>query len=244
MVQKQQDKLLSQYRKGFIMENTAVAKPGLNVNIIFTLDIEKETADVRGAIIYDINGKDVTLSQTNPPVMEKHIGKDISVTYLIKGKNDASRYGFKGKVVNIIKDYNVSSSKTVSAILVERDTGSITYDLRMHYRVKPKSNDASIAIYLGNEKVTLMDISIGGVRFCHKKDCPVEPGNIIKVFLFIDGHRFPLDTRVVSSWLPSNAGRQPDLEHVRLQFLNMDKKCSRLLNGKILAIQREILSKQ
>ena len=226
------------------MENTAVAKPGLNVNIIFTLDIEKETADVRGAIIYDITGRDVILSQTNPPITERHIGKDISVTYLIKEKSDAARYGFHGKIVNIIKDYNLSSSKTVSAILVERDTASITYDLRMHYRVRPKSNDASIAVYLGNEKVTLIDISIGGARFCHKKDCPVETGKIIKVFLFIDGHRFPLDARVASSWLPSNAGRQPDLEHLRLQFLNMDKKCSRLLNGKILAIQREILSKQ
>jgi len=64
----------------------AVAKPGLNVNIIFTLDIEKETADVRGAIIYDINGIDIILSQTNPPIMERHIGKDISVTYLIREK--------------------------------------------------------------------------------------------------------------------------------------------------------------
>jgi hypothetical protein len=31
---------------------------------------------------------------------------------------------------------------------------------------------------------------------------------------------FTLDTKVVSSWLLSNAGRHPDLEHVRLQFLN------------------------
>ena len=68
----------------------AVAKPGLNVNIIFTLDIEKLTADVRGAIIYDINGIDIILSQTNPPIMERHIGKDISVTYLISEKYEGS----------------------------------------------------------------------------------------------------------------------------------------------------------
>jgi hypothetical protein len=38
------------------MGNTAAAKPGSTVNIIFTLDIEKETADVGGSIIYDITG--------------------------------------------------------------------------------------------------------------------------------------------------------------------------------------------
>ncbi len=112
----------------------------------------------------------------------------------------------------------------------------------MHYRVTPRSSDVSIAIYSGNEKVNLIDISIGGARFCRKKDSPVNPGNIMKVILFIDGHRFHLDARIVGAWLPVNAGKPSDLEYVRLQFLNMDKTCSRLLNGKILAIQREILS--
>ncbi len=68
------------------MENRAVAKPGLNVNILFTLDIDKETADVRGAMIYDVIGEKIILSQTNPPIKERHLGKDISITYLI-GEN-------------------------------------------------------------------------------------------------------------------------------------------------------------
>jgi hypothetical protein len=225
------------------MENKADAKPGLNVNILFTLDIDKETADVRGAMIYDVIGKNIILSQTNPPVMERHIGKGISVTYLTRGKQDASRYGFRGKVVEIIKDYNLSSSKTVSAINVEVQTDSETYDLRMHYRVKPRSSDASVAIYLGNEKVNLIDISIGGARFSHKKDHPVVPGTTIKLALSIDSQRFPLDAKIVGAWLPVDAGKPPDLEYVRLQFLHMDNKCSRLLSGKILAIQREMLSK-
>jgi hypothetical protein len=229
--------------KGNKMEYKADAKPGLNVNILFTFDIDKETADVRGAMIYDVIGKNIILSQTNPPIMARHIGKRISITYLTRGKQDSARYGFSGKVTGIIQDYHLSSSNTVPAINVEVQTDSETYDLRMHYRVKPRSSDASVAVYLGNEKVNLIDISIGGARFSHKKDNPAEPGSTIKLILSLDGQRFPLEARIVGAWFPVNAGKPSDLEYVRLQFLYMDNKCSRQLSGKILAIQREMLSK-
>ena len=225
------------------MKNTVDAKPGLNVNIVITVDIQKEATDVRGAIIYDINGADVILSQTNPPFTRgRHIGKDVSVTYLIRENNDVARYGFEGKVVDIIKEYSLSSSNTVPAIRVKRYTGFKQYDLRMHYRVRPKLNDVSIALYLENEKVNLLDISIGGALFCHKSNRPIEPGKIGKIILSIDGQRFQIDVRNLAAWFPSDAGRQSDLQYVRVQFLNMDKACNHLLNVKLLAIQREILS--
>jgi hypothetical protein len=226
------------------MNNTVDVKPGLNVNIVLTVDIQKEATDVRGAIIYDIRGTDVILSQTNPPFTGgRHIGKDVSVTYLIREKNDVTRYGFEGKVVNVIKEYNLSSSNMAPAILLKRYPGFNQYDLRMHYRLKPKLNDVSIALYLENEKVNLLDISIGGACFCHKSDRPIELGKIRKMILSIDEQRFRIDAGIRASWFPSDAGRQSDLQYARIQFLNMGKACNHLLSVKLFAIQREILSK-
>jgi hypothetical protein len=225
------------------MNDTVDVKPGLNVNIVLTMDIQKEATDVRGAIVYDIRGADVILSQTNPPFTGgRHIGKAVSVTYLIREKNDVARYGFEGKVVDVIKEYNLSSSNRVPAILLRRHPGFNPYDLRMQYRLKPKLNDVSMALYLENEKVNLLDISIGGARFCHKSDRLIEPGKIRKMILSIDEQRFRIDAGNRASWFPFDAGRQSDLQYARVQFLNMDKACTHLLNVKLFAIQREILS--
>jgi hypothetical protein len=227
------------------MKETVDVRPGLNVNIVFTVDLEKEATDVRGAIIYDINGSDVILSQTNPPVTGgRHIGKYVSVTYLIREQGDVARYGFEGKVIDVIKEYNLSSSNMVSAILIKKYTAIKQYELRMHYRVKPKSSDDSMALFLENKKTNLLDISMGGARFCYKSDHSLGSGEIIKMILFIDKERFQVDARIVASWFSSDAGRQSDLQYVRIQFMNMDIACSRLLNGKILVIQREMLAKE
>ncbi len=226
------------------MKNTAEVKPGLHVHIVLSTDIQKEATDVRGALVYDIDGADVILSQTNPPFTEgRHIGKDVSVTYLTREKSGVARYGFDGKVVGVIKAYNLLSSETVPAIRVKRQTGFQQYDLRMHYRLKPKLNDDSLALYLENEKVNLLDISIGGARFCHKGNPSIEQRETEKMILSIDGQRFRIDVRNCAFRAPSAAGRRSELQYREVQFLNMDKTCNRLLNVKIFALQRKMLSR-
>ncbi len=224
------------------MSITSTIKPGLNVNIIFTQDLDKEIVDVRASVIYDVIGKDITLSQTSPPCMQRHIGKYISVTYLIREKEKTTRHGFEGKVVNVIKEYNLSSSNVVSAILVKRYSGINVFDLRMFFRVRTKSDDTSLSLDVATQKVNILDISMGGVMFCRKSDHLTEAGKIQKVSLFVGGQSFEMDGKTIRAWFPSNAGMQSDLEYVRLQFLDMDKQCGRLLSEKLFAIQREILS--
>jgi len=224
------------------MSITSTIKPGLNVNIIFTQDLDKEIVDVRASVIYDVTGKDIILSQTSPPCMQRHIGKYISVTYLIREKEKTVRHGFEGKVVNVIKEYNLSSSNVVSAIQVKRYSGINVFDLRMFFRVRPKSDDTSLSLDVATQKVNILDISMGGVMFCRKSDHLTEAGKIQKVSLFVGGQSFEMDGKTIRAWFPSNAGMQSDLEYVRLQFLDMDKQCGRLLSEKIFAIQREILS--
>jgi hypothetical protein len=40
--------------------------PGMSVNIVADVDVEKEITEVRNAIVYDIDGASLVLSQTNP----------------------------------------------------------------------------------------------------------------------------------------------------------------------------------
>jgi len=226
------------------MENAINVKPGLNVNIVLSVDMEREISDVKSAIIHDIIGDDIILSQINPPMEREDRGREITVTYLIGSGNTVKRFGFSGKITDIINDYKLSSSNPVPAILIKKTSGSRQYNLRMHYRVRPRLGDDSIALYVGTEKVNLMDISINGARFCHKRNRPIEPGKIMKATLYIDGHRFYPDIKTLSVWFPVETEKFPILEYASVQFLNMDKKYSYALNVKIMAIQRERLSEK
>jgi hypothetical protein len=216
--------------------------PGMSVNIVADVDVDKEITEVRNAIVYDVDGAGLVLSQTNPPFTKYHINKEITVTYIVKGTDDLSRIGFSGKLVGILNDYSLYGSNVVHALTVSRHGGLKKYDLRMHYRISPKS-DSGIHIYAGNERVSLIDISMGGARFCHSKDHPIESRTIINIILELDAQKFNLEAKTVNVWYPSEAGRRADLEYVSVQFMKMDKNCSHILSGKILAIQRELLSK-
>jgi hypothetical protein len=216
--------------------------PGMNVNIVADVDVDKEITEVRNAIVYDVDGARLMLSQTNPPFTRDHIDKEITVTYIVRGKDGLSRIGFSGKVVSILNDYSLYSSNVVQALNVLRNSGLKTYDLRMHYRISPKS-DSGIHIYVGNERVSLIDISMGGARFCHSKEHPIESRTIINIILELDAQKFNLEAKTVNVWYPSEAGRRADLEYVSVQFMKLDKNCSHILSGEILAIQRELLSK-
>ena len=224
------------------MEKLVDIRPGMSVNVVLNVDVDEEIADVRNAVVYDVDGVEIILSQTNPPFTKYYIGTEITVTYLVKRKESPSRIGFSGKVINILNDYSLHSSKTVQAINIVRKSELKTYDLRMHYRVSPKSN-SGIHLYVGGEEVNLLDISMGGARFCHPRDNPIEPGVMIKMILTVDLERFDIEAKTVNVWYPSEAGSRADLEYVSLQFSKLDKKCSHLLSGKILTIQREFLSK-
>lgn len=224
------------------MERNVEIKPGLNVSLSVNVDMLKETTDIRNAVIYDIIEKDIILSQTNPPIAKYMIGKNIDVTYVIKDIAGKKRLGFSGKVLSIISNYNLSANQTVPAVIVKRETGVKPFDLRMHYRVKPKSN-SGLDLYWAEEKVSLIDISVGGARFCHARTRMIEYGQKLELTLVIDDESFNVPAKALKVWNQPSAGKISDLEYVSIQFLSLDKKCAHLLSGKLLAIQREILAK-
>lgn len=222
------------------MDDSIEIRPGINVNIIVNVDIDKEITDVRSAIIYDIAGMNIILSQTNPPFEKHHIGKNVTVTHLIRRKNDICRIGFSGKVIDVLNDYKHTSSSTVTAVVVKREIGINEYDLRLHYRVKPKS-DSNLTLYAGGEKCNLIDISLGGAQFSHDKNHPIESGNIINILLVVDDDKFNIEAKTIRVWSSSATAEHRDMEYVSIQFLSIDKNVGNILSRKIMMIQRKNL---
>ena len=71
--------------------------PGMSVNIVADVDMDKEITEVRNAIVYDVDGAKLVLSQTNPPFTKYHLDKEITVTYIVKGKRRSQQNRFYGK---------------------------------------------------------------------------------------------------------------------------------------------------
>ncbi|MGE5789628.1 MAG: hypothetical protein ACM33C_02060, partial [Syntrophaceae bacterium] len=111
--------------------------PGSNVEIILEMDVVKEKIDVRRAIIHDIEGDRYILSQTTPPVRRSDLGKDARVTRLTRKGDQLHRWGFSGKLEEIIREYPLNGSRTVQALCIRNSSPFQTYNLRMHYRVRP-----------------------------------------------------------------------------------------------------------
>jgi len=224
------------------MKKLTDIRPGMRVSIITDIDIEKEVADVRNAVVYDMEGASIVLSQSDPPFTSRQTGQKITVTYLVRQERSLSRTGFPGKLTGIVNNYALSSQNKVQAINIVREGPLKKYDLRMHFRVKPRTQDG-INLFLKGEKTALMDISIGGARLCRSGGDAVNVDEPLSVNLIIDGQIFHCEARPVKVWRSSETAR-PDLEYVSLLFLNMDRRCSHLLSGKILAIERGLLSSE
>jgi hypothetical protein len=223
------------------VEDSTEIKAGLNVNIVVHVDIDKEITDVRSAIIYDVAGANIILSQTDPPFERHHIGRNVTVTHLIRRGNDFSRIGFSGKVINILNDYRHTSSSMVTAVIVKKETKINEYDLRMHFRVRPKA-DSNVTLIVGTEKCNLIDVTLGGARFSHKKDESMKSGNIINILLVIDDDKFNIEAKTIRVWSSSETALQENMEYVSVQFLSIDKNARQLLGRKIMMMQRKNVS--
>ena len=221
------------------MVDLSSIKPGLNTDVVVNVDFSKEIIDVRKAFIYDVLEKRIILSQTNPPMASYHVGKKIAVTCLVKKDDKPVRYGFYGKITELVRDYELVSSDTVPALVIELDTGPVEFNVRMHFRVEPRG-DSGIVLSVKGEKMNMIDISIGGARVTHYRDCFIEQDQKIKGILNLDGRNFNIEARVLRVWQTYGSQKITDLECVAMQFLNVDKELEDVLGRKIRKIEREM----
>lgn len=87
--------------------------------------------------------------------------------------------------------------------------------------------------------MNILDISIGGAKFTHRKDQLVKPEEILEIILQVDEENFDIEAQVVRI-LPVGGRMAKKLESVSVQFLNLDMNTKDLLSKKIRDIEREM----
>jgi hypothetical protein len=217
--------------------------PGSSVDLILHLDpLKEEARSFRRATVYDAEGEQYILSQTTPPIRKSDLGKSVNITSLIRRGDLRVRCGFFGKLHDIISDYQLNSHKKVLALTVVRTSPIETYNLRLHYRVRP-GKDWSRRIEVDSMPVNLIDISLGGTLFIHSNENPIEYGQEIQVaYTDNDGNRHIIPSTVKRVWTPLEM-RHTGIEYVAVQFMNMDKDLERELGREIIEIQRAAICK-
>ena len=86
---------------------------GSSVDLVLNMDLLKETTEVRRAVIYDMEDNTYILSPTTPPLRHSSIGMIYRITHLNRLGDQYIRYGFEGKLIDIVKDYQLNSSQSV-----------------------------------------------------------------------------------------------------------------------------------
>ncbi|MCK4728707.1 MAG: PilZ domain-containing protein, partial [Desulfobacterales bacterium] len=211
--------------------------PGSRVDIVLDFDWSEETIDVRRATVYDLDDEKIILSQTSPPIATYNIGKRVKVTCLVREKDGLARYCITGRLAEIVNNYKLSGSETEQALVIIQESGHEPFNLRLFYRLEPPT-DSGIALFLHKEEVNILDISIGGAKFTHRKDHPVKHKEILKLILQVDEENFDIEAQVIRI-LPVSGRMARKLESVAVQFLNLDRNMKDLLSRKIRDIERE-----
>ncbi len=57
-------------------------RPGLNINIIVGIDNMREIVDAKNPTVHDVEGKQMTVAQTDPPISRTNPGKEMLITFL------------------------------------------------------------------------------------------------------------------------------------------------------------------
>lgn len=223
--------------------NEMKIRPGLNVNIIISVDHMREVLDVGNSIIHEVSGDSLIIAQTDPPISRTRLGTEIFVTFLEKVSGEAKRYGFAATVTDFTRDFELSSSLKVQGVILKKAGDYEEYNLRMFYRLEPPGN-CGIEIFLGGKKVNLIDISIGGARFSFDKIPSLQPNDTVQLSIVIEHSRYPVEAKILRLWEPDNERIRKTLDLASVQFMGTKPDMKNLLARKIRDVERQMRYKQ
>ncbi len=213
-------------------------RPELSVKLVVEADNRRERINARNSVIYNVNGETLILAQPEPSIKSSMLNKEIIVTYLVMENDRHLRYGFSALVTELIDWYELASGQRVRAIAVRKCSDPKPYDIRMCYRVGPSSKsglDASIY----DEKINVIDISLGGIKFSYDRSLPLEPNKVVEVHLAIAAAVYGIEARIIRTWKVEHERFKTELRFAAAEFLNVSGKIEQELSRKILDIERE-----
>jgi hypothetical protein len=218
-------------------------KPGMTVNIIINIDYRKEVVETKNSIVHDVIGNKIIIAQTDPPISRTNTNKEVFATYLEKEEGKTARYGFPAKIIEFIKEYELAAQEKAQALVLLREGLREPYNLRMFYRLEPPSN-CDIDIFVNGNKVSILDVSIGGASFSHNKIYPFRVNEETKIILVIGERASQIESKVVRVWKLENEKVKNSLEFVSIQFLDMKGHIKNELVRKIRDIERGLRHKE
>ena len=220
---------------------TPQLKPGTRLDIVFENEIAKSNAHYMKAVVYDCEDDLITISQTSPALSRLFLNRRVLVTFLVNIERRILRFGLPARLVDLIAAYQIASGKDVEALLLRKDAEPESVDFRMYFRVRLPSQ-SELSLFLQEEKVNLMDISIGGAKFTYPKRYIFRPAELIKCALIIGGTIFNVNAKVRSVWNPVEAAANKNLQYVTVEFSHDNKKLENSLSKAILDIERGLLT--
>ena len=217
-------------------------RAGMPLDIVFENEIDSKNAHYMKAVVYDIEGEFITISQTTPALTAHFLKRRVLTTFLAHSKNRLLRFGFSGMLHDLIPDYTISSGQTAEALVIKKLNDLEPVDFRMYFRVSPPS-ETDLRLFLKEEKVNLLDISIGGAKFICSKNYLFHPRDPVKFKLLIGDAVFDIDAIVRSIQPPDIHTGNRNIQYVSVEFRIDDKIMEVSLGRAILNIERSLLSK-
>lgn len=216
-------------------------KVGTRIDIIFENEVMKSNAHFMKALVYDIEEDKIIVSQTSPALGRHFLDRPIMVSFLAEIDGRRLRFGFISKLLDLVSDYKLASGQNVEALVLQQYKKAKLVDFRMSFRVTPR-RQGNISLIYKEEKVNLIDISLGGARFTCPLEHSLQNGDEVKFELLIGAREFSLDARVREAWVPYNMSANRNLQYVSVEFEYDDKQLESLLGKAILEIERHLLS--
>ena len=220
----------------------AALNPGMPLDIVFENEINQQNAHYMKAVVYDCGNKFITISQTSPALNRHFLNRRVLVTFLVSHRSRLLRFGFNGLLTDLVNDYAISSGKNAEAIKIKKLSETEPVDFRMYFRVKPPS-ETDLRLLLQEQKVNLLDISIGGAKFTYPRSYLFLPGQTVKFKLLIGQAVFNINAIVRGVREPDKNAANRSIQYVSVEFRIDDKIMEVSLGKAILDIERSLLSR-
>lgn len=218
-------------------------RPGVKADVVVAVDYASEKIDVRRSVVYDVIDNAIILSQASPPVSSHHVDTKVVVTCLVREENEYVRYGYKGTVSEIIKDYRLTSSEKVSAFVVTIHGAPVRFNVRMHYRIRPGSA-SGLTFTIAGQQMAIVDISIGGIKVSHRTHMNIKVKTQVRGILSIDDKEYPVQAMVLRTWKQEPTKRSPGIEYLAMQFTYLSSAVENHLAKKIRELEIKNRSKE
>jgi hypothetical protein len=220
-----------------------VLKLRTQLELIFDVDLIRESIDVRKATVLDISAERIIITQADPPILKSMIGRSPEATFVRRDPvtGDVIRWGWQAQIKEIIENYKSqpddAQAVTALAIACPSEGGLTQANARMDYRISVTDDrKVSIQTHPSFGRVRLLDFSACGVLIAIPRPPQAKVGTRLWFTLFFPvlstaGQQTVINGEAEVRWFSLDEDEQA--ARVGLKFLDLDLSSTRALQKAI-----------